>query len=711
MGNGTWAIRRGALATGAISLVAVALSFAVGAAFVAAISALIAAACLLWRRFRRRDVLFCLATILLFSGSLAVRQAMLRPVLATAGERDAVTAQVVDTPMSGHFYTVRVVTAERLPAGTGLLLYSNEQNAPTRGDVIAAQVELRALYPSQSYAMADGAFLQAYPTAFGEDVFSVVSSGDDLFVSRLRPVRDHLAAQMRRHLGKDIAALIEAMCLGKKDALSAAVRQDFRACGLPHLLAVSGLHLTVVIGALYALLRRFLRRLAAPLTIAATVLYMWLIEFTPSVTRAGAMLVVLLAGQLTRYRADSLNSLGLAMTLLLAADPYALYDVGLQLSFAATAGILVLLPAFARRRERRGVRRLIRESLAVTFAASLYTLPLMAVSFGNISLLTPLANLLAVLPAEGLLIVANIALLIGLLPGGFWVARGLYWLVGQAARYLLWLTDRLAAIPGALHPIGGAWEIAFWIGAAALMTLAMLRADKHLRRRVCLFLLTLFVAAQAVSVVLDRRYTTVSLYADKSAVILVQYGDHGLLLVRDAADLIAARADWEETGCRRMDFLLTEQGTTADAAALAALAEDYAPTVAVRGETTWLPPTATNCLRVGDGDTLALWNGASLTALPGGWWRLQIGDSRLLLAPAAADAAVLPETETCADGLVISGRMVYNGEKLSVGRVFWLQTRRADDPPDVNRPLIPVGRDGCRIRTAGKQDWSESKCR
>ena len=92
------------------------------------------------------------------------------------------------------------------------------------------------------------------------------------------------------------------------------------------------------------LLRRLGYRLSAVLTIPFILAFMLLVGFTPSVCRAGVMCLVWLGGYLVSRRQDGLNSLGLAAMLLLAENPYTLQNAGFQLSFMATAGILLIAP-------------------------------------------------------------------------------------------------------------------------------------------------------------------------------------------------------------------------------------------------------------------------------------------------------------------------------------------------------------------------------
>ncbi|MGM9625205.1 MAG: ComEC/Rec2 family competence protein, partial [Eubacteriales bacterium] len=148
------------------------------------------------------------------------------------------------------------------------------------------------------------------------------------------------------YLPQDAAALVTGILIGDKSALSASVIRDFRRVGISHVLAVSGLHVSVLLGGML----RFMtalgvgKRTRLILTAGFLVLFMGITGFSPSVTRAGLMWLLCGISFFAGGRADSLTSLFSAAAIICAVSPTSVFDIGLILSVSASCGILVLTP-------------------------------------------------------------------------------------------------------------------------------------------------------------------------------------------------------------------------------------------------------------------------------------------------------------------------------------------------------------------------------
>jgi competence protein ComEC len=213
----------------------------------------------------------------------------------------------------------------------------------------------------------------------------------------LDAIRRRAERGLQRGLPPPEAALLRGMVLGQDERLGEAVRTDFQRSGLAHLLAVSGQNVvllaTLVLG-LGTLAGLDLRaRLGAALLLVA--LYVPLAGGGPSIQRAGVMggagLVAALAGR----PSSRWYALGLAAAVTLALNPRAAGEPGWQLSFAAVAGLLALVPRLRAALRRHRIPGPLADASAVTVAATLATAPLMAFHFEQVSLASLPANLLA----------------------------------------------------------------------------------------------------------------------------------------------------------------------------------------------------------------------------------------------------------------------------------------------------------------------------
>ena len=207
----------------------------------------------------------------------------------------------------------------------------------------------------------------------------------------------------------DTAPITKALVTGNRSDLSDAFNTDLQRTGLTHTVAVSGSHLAFLAG-LLSLLLGGSRRLTALVLIPVSILFTLMTGCTPSIVRAAIMIILLQAAPLVRRERDSATALGTALLLLLLWNPFSITHAGLQLSFAAVAGILLCsdriqnalaakLPfADAARGSApwclRGALRFLVSTLAATVGASVLTTPLSALYFNSVPLISLLSNLL-----------------------------------------------------------------------------------------------------------------------------------------------------------------------------------------------------------------------------------------------------------------------------------------------------------------------------
>ena len=220
--------------------------------------------------------------------------------------------------------------------------------------------------------------------------------GFSAFVERSRWGVDGALA---RAIPEPEAGLASGILIGLRERVSRTVADDFTITGLTHVVAISGWNIALVAGIATALLRAtgLPRRPRSGLVISAIVAYTILAGAEASVIRAAVMGGVVLIARESGRPSGAAAALGLACWGLLLAQPSMIGDIGLQLSLAATAGLLALggpaEMAIRRLTHERGPRWF-SETLGVSLAAQLSTLPLVLLHFGRLSLISPLANLM-----------------------------------------------------------------------------------------------------------------------------------------------------------------------------------------------------------------------------------------------------------------------------------------------------------------------------
>lgn len=246
------------------------------------------------------------------------------------------------------------------------------------------------------------------------------------------------------------AALITAELTGDKYDISDEDYTVMRGAGLAHLFAVSGLHCAFLVSLLALLLPRSRRRLFCGAAIAVLVFYMCMVGMTPSVVRACVMQGFLLLAPLFRRSSDGLTSLGAALLVILLANPFAAASISLQLSFAATLGIVLMSGRLyhlifdwyhGKSRCLRHILSFFCANLSVSLSAMICTVPLTAYYFNTLSLAAPLSNLLAVPVAGYSFMSAFVSVLVGFV----WLpaARVLGWAAYGLIHLVLWMSYAL----------------------------------------------------------------------------------------------------------------------------------------------------------------------------------------------------------------------------------------------------------------------------
>jgi competence protein ComEC len=246
--------------------------------------------------------------------------------------------------------------------------------------------------------------------------------------------------------------------LGIRQGIQTRLQNALIATGLIHLLVLSGLKVAVFARIVQGALQPMLGRRAAWPALALIGLYALVGGATPAAVRATAMGGLAIAGSRLGRPTHVWTSLAITAAAMLGWHPELAWDVGFQLSFAGTAAIILLTPGIAKRL--RFMPAVFREPFAVTCAAQVGTLPMMATDFHVLSPVAPIANAL-VLPILPALVVA------GLILGALSIAPEAARLAATPLTGLLAYVEQVAYLLGRLP--GAAISIpAFptWAGAA-----------------------------------------------------------------------------------------------------------------------------------------------------------------------------------------------------------------------------------------------------
>lgn len=502
-------------------------------------------------------------------------------------------------------------------------------------------------------------------------ILSPPPHADEPWLTRLR---DHIDRSVRGVLPEPHGALLSAILVGQRSSLPGDLRNDFLASGLIHVVAISGFNITLVALAVRRLAGWLIGRYSVLLAMLALPLYAALAGGEPSVVRATLMGELILLAWLLGRDTDALTALAVAALAIVLIDPSALADVGFQLSFAGTLGLVVIAPGLSEWLTARArLPRLAAEPLAVTATASLMVTPIIAHTFERLQLAAIPANLLAL--AAPVWIMATGA------PVAVWAAAG--WPFGEVLAWAAWVpleyliqAARLAAtLPGASVPIPG-----FSLGHAAAVyaAIALLVAlggrqpwqIPHIRTRhvrsvaiglgVAAFALPPVLAVVAAPRLFHDQATRLTIdFAGAAPTVYARHADASLVVAGDRLRpyvLDSSLPAWDST----IDLLTVPRGDGRSTATVLDLLSERPVTLVAAPALHGLGPTlvSTDGARRASVDATGVASSGGLAVRlldeeSGTWTHLSTADLTVLVAP---PGAARPPPKTSADVLVLTRR-------------------------------------------------------
>ena len=417
----------------------------------------------------RRTALILLAAAVGLSWSVGYHLLVFLPAKALAGSTRVISGTAVDygTPAeNGQWVRLRFPSdGKRI---TMDLYLRNEDRAISPGDTLTLEVSIAdsaARY--DHYDDSQGVFL----TGYGQTQAELTPSG---FSPRYLPryIAHALRQSVARCFPADVQGYAAALTTGDRTGLTLSQKKSLQQSGIYHTLALSGMHMTVLAGMLCFLKKsRHRAILGIPLCIGFTLVT----GCSPSMVRACVMECCLLLDRAVSRESDWATSLSLSGVLLMAENPWCILNWGLQLSFLSVLGIHLLAYPLCKRilAPGRFCRRskfltAVVQNLSISLSAVVFTVPLMGLYFGAVSLISPVTNLLTGSAVSLCFALSLPAGLIGIfLPG---VGSALGGIIAWGFRYVMFVSDIMAQVPFACLYT----DTAYGIAGTALVYLMLL---------------------------------------------------------------------------------------------------------------------------------------------------------------------------------------------------------------------------------------------
>jgi len=309
------------------------------------------------------------------------------------------------------------------------------------------------------------------------EVTTLPGNDGDNFKTALYKLKSNLLQNTYRLFNDPEASLLAGILFGVDTGLTRDLQNAFKNTGTAHIIAISGFNMAIIAGIFFSIFKNiFGERFGAIFAILGIIFYTLLVGAEAAVVRAAFMgSISLLARQLGR-RNDGMNALAIVALVMAIINPLVLWDVGFQLSFFATLGLILYAEPFSNftgnliaklsKHDTGTLTNIINDNVVLTFAAQLTTIPIMAYHFKRISLISFIANpfILPVQPA--VMIASGLAVFTSLViyPLGQLMA----WVAWPFATYTIHMVELFDRVPHGTINLG---DSSIWLVASFYIAL------------------------------------------------------------------------------------------------------------------------------------------------------------------------------------------------------------------------------------------------
>lgn len=448
-------------------------------------------------------------------------------------------------------------------------VYLNDIEAVTPGDVVTGTFDLRMTTVGSkegaTYHQGNGIFLLAYQHK------NVEVTPADTVPAKYIPakLRHSILDHLDRLFESDTVGIARALLLGDSDALTYEQDTDLKISGIRHVVAVSGLHVSMLMTMMYMTVGR---HKAVGLTVGTPLLLLFaaVAGFTPSVVRACLMQFLTLLALAVNKEYDPPTALSFAVLVLLGINPLSITSVSLQLSTVCVIGIisvykpvngylmrLVGNPNTKKRKDK--ILRSLVSTVSVSVSATVMTVPLCAYYFGMISIVGIVTNLLTMWAIS----IVFCGIVCACILGAIWLPLGqcVAWVIGWFIRYVMYVAGLLSSMPWSAVYCCSEYVVLWLVFAYVLLGIFLLAKKKHpmiFMLCLCAGLVICLVASYCEDDFDNYRVTVMDVGQGQS--VLIQFAERAYLVDCGgdsdtvAADTVAAQL--LSQGIQRLDGII-----------------------------------------------------------------------------------------------------------------------------------------------------------
>ena len=603
----------------------------------------------------------------------------------TATQKEAVYFQ---NGFYNYILEVNEINGEEV--NTNLRLCSKYAFFTEPSDMLKFKSEL--IYTDSKADVSDKIFLRSY--IFEGQGVEIERPDKRPLMYHIYKLRKSLSASLYLEMNYDEAAFSNAVLLGDKHAISDDTSYLMRSAGVSHIAVVSGLHLSIIAGLCSKLSGKIFRSIyvSTSFTILCIIAFAFLSGLAAPVVRSSIMLIIMHVGIMIGRRSDSLNSIGAAALVLIISNPYCVGDAGLLLSFAATLGIvfwsgrltdftlckLWRIP-FVRNTKIRNIIRVPVVFISVSLSATIWTLPVAVLTFGSVSTVSLLGNILIVPFMSVVITLIGLCVLTHYVGFLAVMCDFLSKLVSLFYNYMILVCKAVTYLPHSYISTDKPYFY-LWLSLSLIIAAVALLAGKKSVTviSVMLSLLIVLTGAMNYSIASSKRLTLDICDTDKGLSLMLQSTD-GFAVLRASGNksktyILSDMIKMRELSAQNV--YIDINGNNSQIFYRNLTNEfDYDRILRYYNRDTeevYIDSSSENISAFSDNHTLYLWDKAEVVLLPADddvFEYIIIGNTEILVAPKDADLALIPSEYTTAD-IVITDGIPYNYSLLSCDALY-----------------------------------------
>ena len=523
------------------SLFIIELSFKMAVALIVGAIVILCFSILFKKLRKNKIVIFSVVAVALYSLSFLVAQYGYYNAKKQMEKGKEITGIICQTPTMSDYAFTYVIKCD--DENYKIRYVTREDKFLSEGD----RVKFKAEFSDDSlnedffeYSLSS----RIYFTIFERDDSSFKKlNGKDWYYESIGKIKLYFSSVVEEYLPNEAGNIAKAMTIGERSRLEDKMVGYFNYSGTSHLLVISGLHVTMWSLGIIRILERFIKnkKILVVVSLFTLLVYSAITGFGVSVIRASMLAGMVIISKLFDREADSINSIGLALVIILVGNPFATMSVSLWLTILSTVGILV----FSRPLNRYlldfcnkklfsviGVVRFVADSVSISLSVAVCTLPVFIVKMRMLSIGAVVANLIMVDLALLLMVLTVVGVLLHSIHFIFF-ARPLFIIVGLISDLLVLVAKKIGMADWSTISVSHKYFEYFLVvvSALVLITVILRKLNKNIVKYVVVALSVVFVLITCYTTGYDYNNPSVEiLFTDNKPVIMVKSRDTSMLV-------------------------------------------------------------------------------------------------------------------------------------------------------------------------------------